>query len=257
MGRIRVLIISAALASALGFMGAPGCTSEDATVVILQNQAPTMGCMVSSSSSDAYVPRGFIDAQANAGYFFTPLLRNFATSTSTAGEGRRIAFLEGAEIRLDFPAGLLSDAELSDLSSRNLVEFSQPFSAAVSPNGGLTSVVFELIPVPVLQALRGPLPEDGTLASIQATVQVFGKLGGSSITTQEFVYWVDVCDGCAKNQLGDCALVDPSADIRTGGVCNLLQDGFVDCCTQAGEEVCPAAVSNMAFDTPSKTAGSL
>jgi hypothetical protein len=246
MGRRREHIVGIAAACALGIAG--GCTGEnaDATLIIVHNKAPEEGCTVPVEEEAVFRSRGFIDVRNESGYLFTPLARNFATTPSNyegQSASRRIIFVEGAEVRLDIQSQLVPAATISSLSAANLLAFSQPFSATLNPDS-FASMAFEIIPLDVLIALRDALPDDGAKVPVQATIQLYGTLAGEEVKSQEYVYWIDMCDGCGTVNLGDCTLLEPGFTPKKGGICSKYQDGFEECCTEGSMLTCPAEPSS-------------
>ena len=233
-------IASIALA---GLVMAMGCVAnrDDAPLIILFNQAPADGCTTSPSKTALARGSGFIDANAPLGYLFTPVVQNTAsTRNGSVDDATRFALIEGANIRVE-ASGPNSDAFLGNLAASNLLEFSQRFSFTVFPDDGLASLGFEILPPQFLASLRSDLGA-GEVAEFDVRIELFGRMGGGVMQSNEFIYPVSVCNGCLVNNLGPC---DAGLMVtRTGGTCQPLQDGgIVDCCTAAaGGLVCPAQV---------------
>lgn len=203
------------------------CTDAGTTLIVLQNQEPGDGCTVSADRGSTFIPRGHIDARAEDGYLFTPLVQNVAEGTGN--DSQRILFVEGADISLsgDFDA------------DSGLTSFSQSFSGSLLP-GDFASFAFVIIPEQLITQLGDSLGEGGSVA-VDAEITVFGTVDGGEVESQAFHYTVDVCDGCTVVDNGSCAALPDGFMADTGGACQPLQDGALDCCTASdGALVCPA-----------------
>src|SRR5690349_13970882 len=143
----RLAFATAAAASLL----ASACTDAGNTLIVLQNQVPGNGCTVSADRSSDFIPRGRIDAAAEDGYLFTPLVQNVAESTGQ--DNQRILFVEGADVTLsgDFEA------------DGSLTSFSQAFSGSLLP-GDLASFAFIIVPEQLVRQLGDALPDGGEVA---------------------------------------------------------------------------------------------
>ncbi len=230
---IRMHTFSSVCILGMYFLISAGCVSSDSPVLIMYNKAPTSSCQLSATDDGMGISAGFIDANSSWGYFFTPLVKNFAATTDYVTTEQRLAFIEGADITLD--------TDINTGLGSEYTAFSQRFSAVVEPDGGIAVLGFELIPVEVVQAHRGQLGSSG-IAKIRATVTMFGRIAGADFETQDYTYWVEVCDGCLINDLGPCEGLTETPS-NTGGACVPLQDtSSVDCCTDGGTYECPASV---------------
>jgi hypothetical protein len=234
MVRLQRLAWIAACAGVL----ATGCTEGGESFFIVQNQSPDVGCVVPATLTAAFIPRGRIEVEAAGGYLFTPVVQSVVQQSPT-GQAARVLFIEGADVTLSFEAGLFSEAELGPLRDGGLARFRQAFSGAIFP-GGLTSFAFEIIPRPMIDALAGKIGAGGSTV-VTAEVVMFGTLDGGSIEGQTFRYPVEVCDGCLRVDRGSCSALPAGFEPATGGNCQVLQDGALDCCTDdAGNLICPA-----------------
>ena len=214
------------------FSLATGCVAgnEDSPVAILYNQQPGADCTISSSETGAAIIRGTIDTTSPAGYLLTPVVKNFAETSDFINVGQRIAYLEGAVIRVNQGGSSLAD-------------FTTTFGAVVEPDGGSTGLLFELVPQQIIEGLRGSLGPDQR-TTLNTTTELFGSLGGSSLETKQFSYTIDVCNGCLINDVGPCSTFSGEVN-NEGGKCNPLQDtSLVDCCTEGGALVCPALTTS-------------
>lgn len=241
---IRISIASSML---LMFVAASaGCVNDqsDSPVLILYNKAPGDMCTITGADTGVGIARGFIDAQSWGGYIFTPIVKNFAATTSAVSMEQRLAFLQGADVRLTLDENVFSAADRSAFESAGLTSFSMGFSGVVDPDGGTASLAFEIIPAELLAEMRTILAVGSQRTGVQASIDLFGTMAGGEFQSQTFQYWVDVCNGCTMNNLGSCADLNGTV-YNQGGTCNPLQDtSIVDCCTDdAGGTICPAVVS--------------
>lgn len=209
-----------------------GCVDADASIRILRNQAPENGCEIPADDGADFLPRGIIDTEAESGYLFTPLVENRGIISA---EAERLFFIEGANVDLFFQNGITPPSDEAQ------VRFRQPLSGSI-PAGELATFAFEIVQKPVLEDLAGQLG-DGESTLVEVDIEILGEIDGGDASSNLFTYPVDVCKGCLTNVIGSCDAL-PSVQVRTGGSCQLLQDGVVDCCTDSeGGLVCPAESS--------------
>lgn len=213
-----------------------GCTADGAeSIQIIRNQLPDEGCVIPTVADGPYQPRGRIDVNSPNGYRFTPLVQSFAEENDNS---MRRTFINGANIDISF-AG--SNTPVVSAGLENSIKFRTLFSGSIAASGS-TSLDFDI----VTRELLADLVDDVTPTNpvqIVASVTIIGELDGDGIESNTFTYPVEVCDGCTTNVLGLCSELDPALEISTGGVCNTLQDGVLDCCTEAdGSLTCPAAI---------------
>ncbi len=232
----RILLYCAA---ALAALVAGGCTTDAGqSLIILQNQVPDDGCIISPSASNDFRSRGIIDVQASLGYIFTPVVQSQILDDTNASTSRVIS-VGGADVEVSFPGGFFSADEEASLRDAALTRFSESLSGSVQPDLGTTSFAFVIVPQRLLDRIGAKLsPGDSVQAS--ANVVVFGDMDGLSVESNPFNYSVDVCNGCMKIVRGDCATLPSSFEPSPGGECNDLQDVALECCTTGGVEVCPA-----------------
>ena len=218
------------LVSALGLSA---CVDGGDTIQVLRNQLPQAGCLVPDSATATFMPRGRIESSAAGGYLFTPLIENRAVPNAAAD---RNVFVDGANVDLKFSDDLFSEAEIKAFNDSGLARFKQSFSGSI-PAGGLASFAFEVLPKGLLDEIDNRLA-DGQSTQVVAQVEVLGTLDGGDIESNLFSYPIQVCKGCLIQNLGSCESII-SEEINTGGVCQALQDGILDCCTDAeGGLVC-------------------
>lgn len=234
-----------ALAAATGVAAAlgSGCTANggDEGILVLKNVVPTAvtgGCSFSSMETEVSLVRGSLDVALPGGYVFIAQLKSRITASS-GQESLRTIFTRGANIDIAFSdASLFTAAEIANLDARNLLHFMAPFTAPISPNGGVTDVLFELIPAEVAAAIAA---KSFTSVVAQTSFTVVGDLAGGDVTSQKFQYPVTITSGGLIHIAGTCASLPAAFTPRIGNPCNAGQDGVVDCCTDIdGGAVCPA-----------------
>lgn len=231
------LLASVIALSGLG-LSSTACTDSDGAIFILQNQVPEAGCVIPSDITSPFLPRGRIDVQSSTGYLFNPLVQNNATVVETAN---RIALVEGAEVDITLP----SATELEGIDS-SLTSFTSRFSGAIQPGGGLTSFSFEIMSKDLLDAIK-PGTTDNRIVAVQASVKIFGEMGGGTVETNSYSYTIDVCDGCMTQNLGACTALADTFVATEGGLCNPSQDIVLQCCTKSDMTVqCPASFESIA-----------
>jgi hypothetical protein len=210
-------------------MTSVACVDGAESIQILRNQLPTDGCVVPTSADGEYQSFGRIDIASQVGYLFTPLIQSNAEAVD---ETTRLVFMKGANVDISFPSGG------GEGTADDLLHFRQPFSGSLSAGGVLTPS-FDIVPKQTLDTLT---VNAGGFLQLSVDVAAVGDLDGSEVTSNTFTYPVEVCSGCLTNVLGDCDGLDLSGvTVRTGGVCNVLQDGIMDCCSAPdGSLTCPA-----------------
>ncbi len=218
------LVILAAAAS--------GCTEGGRPLVILQNLAPEEGCQFPAQAGADRITRGRIDVQAEGGYLFAPLVQNNAIGLAD-NPGARLALIEGADVELTLQEGFTPAADPGDELS-----FTSFFSGAIEPDGGLASFAFIVLTKQFMETYIEPALPPGPLLEINATITVFGQMGGSSTSSVPFHYPIEVCNGCMLVDVGACADLPADFEALEGGLCNTLQDVPLECCD--GGTVCPA-----------------
>ncbi|MBI4509724.1 MAG: hypothetical protein HY698_08800 [Deltaproteobacteria bacterium] len=199
MRRIRDSFSHALLAS-LCLAAAAGCTEQNGSLVILQNQPfGEENCEVSGTRSDVYVPFGMLDLDAQLPYLIRPLLMNGAVAV----EGQlalHYAFLKGADIQL-LPGPQQTSIDLINSLKTEAVR-TQRFSGSVSPNGGTAATIFPAIDADqaVVLATRVPV---GSFVSVVARITVFADMDGGEIATEPFDFPITLCQDCRSAPLDD------------------------------------------------------
>jgi hypothetical protein len=236
MTRLRAITLAAAL-----FTGAGCAGNGDEALLILQNQFPDDGCVISAQEGSLVQDDGTLDVLGGTGYLFTPLVKN-TTLGETGTEAQRRVFIKGARIDIRFAnVELFSDAELQMYDDIGLTRFEVPLAGSVSPDGGTIALSFEIIQAALTRVLTDKISGDAELL-VLADVKVLGELGGGDIESQTFTFAVRVCAGCLINVVAACDALPDAFMPREGNPCNPFQDGTVDCCsTGAAEQLrCPA-----------------
>ena len=220
---VRLALFGALVAAA------PACTNDGgSSFFIVQNQVPTEGCVIPSDVGSGFLSKGTIEASAETGYIFTPVVQSLLTTMEGAAADR-VIFVQGADISLSFPRG-----ELDDVPT-----FRQRFSGSVFP-GGTTSFGFELVPLDTLEDVAAVLGDGAGAVSISAEITLIGTVDGGDVDAEPYFYNIDVCRGCLV-AVYDCADITEGFMPDQGGVCQLFQDGPVDCCVDAEDNlICPA-----------------
>lgn len=225
-----------------------GCAANggDEGLLVLKNVVPAAStggsCSFSSQETEVSLVRGSLDVSFGVGYEFIAQVKSRITALA-GQEAQRTVFTRGANIDLAFAdTALFSASDLTALNAKNLLHFMVPFTAPISPNGGVTDVLFELIP-PELSAAAAA--KSFTSTTLLATFTIVGDLAGGDVTSQKFQFTVTLTNGGARNIKGTCASLSASFTPRVGSPCNPFQDGIVDCCTELDNmnnvvDVCPA-----------------
>jgi hypothetical protein len=249
-------------AAALTTAALAGCqvNTGDSTVLILHNQSPAMGCVLTSDTSSAFLAAGTLDIfnarisqiqRVNQGYFLTPLAENFAFADTMNPQqiSDRTFIAQGAHVDITFSnTDVLTAADQDQLASQGLTHFDVRFAGAILPNQSTTAFGFEVVPADVFNLILKENPfTPGTnytpLGSVQmlVTIRLFGLMGGGSHESQDFTYPVTICDTCLIDDVGLCSTLQSGFMARTGGACTSDQDGVTDCCDDAsGNLICPA-----------------
>lgn len=199
-----------------------GCVNKgDEGMFVLNNTAPTGdSCALTSDPNQPFLPLGAIVAGVNTNYVLTPLIRSRITALE-GHELERTIHLEGANIVLSTVA---TDGSLTQTD-----EFTSLFSGSVSPLGTV-NVIFPIIPAATVKSTT-------TNTTVNATVSVFGTLGGGRVEAEPFNYSVTICTDCLLRNNGPCDTA-PKA-MNKGNPCNVFQDFVVDCCSINNALLCP------------------
>ncbi len=227
----------------LGVTSLAACveTGTDAPMRILNNIAPADSCVISPDAT-LFRDGGRIDTDAARGYLFTPVVINDITLASGDVESQRRIYITGARVHIEF-----YDQSFANLAvDEDLLTFQVPVGGSLAPGGGKSAFGFEVVPTELLTAVGTRLgsptasnPNPKTVLDVH--VQMVGTKAGDGVESNVFRYPVEVCVVCRIRNLGPCAGLPGGYMPNTGGACNLLQDGVLDCCTNGTQAVCPAA----------------
>ncbi len=218
-----------------------GCVNNgaDGPMRIIGNVVPEDGCLVDSTST-TFNDDGVIEASSRLGYVFTPAVINDITLVDGEVAANKTIYVTGARVDISFYDTELGEAVAADAE---LLEFQVPVAGTIDPGGGTSAFSFEVVPPELLAAIgarlgvvteANPLPR----TVLDVRIQMVGTKGGGEVESNVFRYPVEVCVGCLRIDQGACAMLPASFDASPGGVCNVLQDGALDCCDNY--TVCPA-----------------
>jgi hypothetical protein len=191
-------------------------------------------------TSTTFQDDGIIESGSLFGYVFTPSVINEISVIGEELEGPKTVYVTGANVDIFFYDPAFNDLPVDASATR----FRVPVAGAIAPNGGRSGFSFEVVPPEVLAAVgarlgaptaTNPIPR----TTLDVQIQMVGTRGGNEIVSNVFRYPVEVCVGCLSTDLGACSLLTDSVMPAPGGSCNIVQDGFVDCCDNFA--VCPAA----------------
>jgi hypothetical protein len=226
-----------------------GCTaSGDEGFVVLNNSVPDNSCALSGSKDQAFLANGHILTISPAGYQLFPLLESRISVLDGQDPTTRTINIRGARIDLTIESVQLTNGtgQVSNLTDQQrpkvdagLLKFKQLRSGSLPP-GGTANIGLEVLPWSVIpQIMQGITLAAGDRfrAIVVATVVMYGEIGGDEVTSEPFVYPVEICNDCVANIVGPC----PAALMVAGNACNPYQDGTVTCCTDSMNRlVCPA-----------------
>jgi hypothetical protein len=221
-----------------------GCEENSASLVILQNQVPGEGCVVSSEPSGDYRPQGKLDVfwyteiGEPTSYYMFPLVQNNLVSTVDEDNGvveQNCITIKETQVDLDLGA-------LGTYVESNFTKYSVPTAVTICP-GETRAVSVMVVPNQVVSLIASQIPENG-MEYFNAKIRMVGKRGSTKIKSNSLTYPIFVCNGCLINNLGSCDTANIPQDPDPGNPCNPAQDDMLDCCTQGVEWVCPAVGEN-------------
>jgi hypothetical protein len=240
----------------LGFWAATllGCT-DNPSILILRNVRPGADCVVDPGNEEAQF-RGILDVTSplpdgtlNLGYVLTPavsnpVLANMVSPTNPTNPTARTFFIRGAHVEVLAGTGTLSSQVVAALSAAGLSNRTVRIGGSIAP-GGDAGLAFEVIDLEQVQVINQVL--GGTeLVTVVVRVKIFGERDDDDMESLPFEYPITVCRGCLIVDAGMCSAIDPMASLPAGGICNLLQDENLACCTLAsGMAQCPAKPPTM------------
>lgn len=232
-------------------LGLAGCVSDnaDSGLIVLKAVPAEAGCTF-SAGGDTFLSSGIIQSDARNGYLVAPELRNDIVLADGELATPKTVFITGADVEINFPdETLFAAAEQTELRSSGLARFRLPLSGLVEPSGGTAVVPMTVVPPELLARIDAKLAS----AMVERTVvvidiQVLGTRGGGGVSSNVFHFPVEICADCLVTTLGHCIDVTPTQPVHTGGVCQVLQDGQLDCCIDDHDDL--EVVCDMAHPEP-------
>ena len=235
MKKNKILILSVLLVAS--------CKAEtgDNVLEIVRNRVASGECSADGTGDENILGSGFIDVFNNtSGYIFRPeILNNAGPALGTDIQPSGQLFLESANIEITVRNGEQSDAIASALESANINQFNRSLSGAIAA-GDVLIGGFEILPVQALDLFKQNLGIGGAIG-LDVEVQVFGNLNGGDVSSNEFSYPIDVCNGCRVGQVfDDCLNLPAGIPDSEPGACGTFQEsGVVFCCEFEGDTFCP------------------
>jgi hypothetical protein len=238
-------------AAAVAALTVGACANPTSTLVIVQNQQPTVddsnACVVSSDSSESPTSTGLYDVDLDQAYpyYLYPLIQNRLPSIKTTGGIERNSIvLRRLHVTVHAPPGV--DA---GWDPRCPATFDSPATVVLDP-AQARAVKVEGMRVCHGQRLRqliaeGAIPAD-TSQPVYFTLEVtaVADRAGSEQLSDSFPFQVQVCAGCLQSMypLVPACADAPHPNPFTGNPCNIAQDkGTVLCCRDPGDRlICPA-----------------
>ena len=170
-----------AIAMALGTFVALGaaCTDAGSPFFIVHNSVPEPGCSVGSGAGD-FIPRGAIDANADAGYLLTPVAQNTAEEGESASI--HIVFVEGADIELTIQSGFEGAlgvdrlAEVNEIDGNTFTSNEPGYLVVTFPNTGEPGASFKYEYVQKLPCYAKVDPNAGGVQN-ELVVEILGPDG--------------------------------------------------------------------------------
>ncbi len=180
-----------------------GCVDDNVSVFVTGNLAPTIedtGCSYDPAST-ALILQGTLDVGGARNYVVHPRVTNQLQRRGAIGRGETNGvFINRAEVTLTNQEGALID--LGGLPNPFSVPLTVYVPAAASADApGVGTGVLELIPPDYAVSL--PIPPGGStllLASVRLVGQTQGEI---DIETGEWLYPINVCNGCLLACGGD------------------------------------------------------
>lgn len=213
--------------------------SGDEGIYVLNNTAITeTSCSLSGNPAQAMLGHGVINWLSPQAYVMTPLIQSRITAVEGIDDQSKTVQLRGADVALTVKA--ITRDFVTTPSETMLPPFSVLFSGAVGPGASVNAFV-DAIPPGTLRSIgtdNGAATAESFRAEVLASVVIRGELNGDTITSAPYLFPITVCNDCVVVNLGACPVM---GSVRTGNACNPFQDGVVDCCTDASNNlICPA-----------------
>jgi hypothetical protein len=239
-GSLLVVVLAAGLA---------GCISNDRSLQVVHNSFRTEGCD-GFASENSFRAEGLLDLAGGGRYVMVPLLKNFMYN-SKAGVSMSVN-LQQARISYEWLEGreLLEDPQWASVTSSLVLiedqEVTVPMSGRVEAASGVDEPSKTWIDVEVvhssdigksLAALTRTsvaFPLDRLYFGVHLTVE--GEtVGGTGISSNEFVYPIRFCSGCLATEIFDnvaqyvCCVHTTSTEDNTAPSCYPGQDDAPTC----------------------------
>jgi hypothetical protein len=216
----------------------------DEGIYVLNNTAVTgETCSLTGAPSQAMVGHGLISVYSPTAYVMTPLVQSRIKSAENVDDISKTIQLRGADIRLTIKAvSIERDGNFMVTNPETMLPgFSVLFSGSIPPGGSVNAFV-DLIPPGTIRQIAqmsgADLNIDSLNSEVQAEVVIKGDLAGDSVESQPFYYPVTICNDCVVVNNGACPMTLMAP--RSGNACNPYQDGIVDCCVDASNNlICP------------------
>jgi hypothetical protein len=221
-----------------------GCGRVPGQFEILNDQIPNPGLVCSVPiNPTVYMGEGLLDVAivrtgAPSAYLLFPLIENNLPGSGAANDPNQIQ-ITGFDVDIS-TIGSGTPAAMQVLNDNSqLLHFRVPWSGGVSSGGGQISAIVETVPVALAMQLAGAGGLGATPGlTLNLRVQAVGSTNsGRSLTSDPFNFPLEVCNGCLIGNVAPC----PYRATNAGNACNPAQDLAVDCCTENGNLICPAA----------------
>jgi hypothetical protein len=249
--RRRFALASWAAFLPLWALSAAGCGRVPGQFEIVNDQVPQEGCLIGVDET-VYRGSGELDLSlvsdgASTAYKVFPLIKNNLPASAAGVDVNQIVLTSFA---VDIsPLGTVPSATAAllaalegDAAGHALLHYQQPWSGSIASGGGKISASVPAFPVALAAQIRGT-GDVGASPSLTMNlrVRVFGHTTSQDIESDPFDFPVALCAGCLVANVRACPYA--AAPANAGNQCNIAQDTPVDCCTNNGNLVCPAVVS--------------
>lgn len=211
----------------------------------------TTNCVAKPESAGILRAVGRLDTSLANGYVAALLVGSQLTQRGSREQLRTETarlMLEGAEVTLTDGYGTPLDIGTNPFTTLG--------NGFVDPAGGTQpgfgTIFVELIPATVMSAVSEALP--GGSGVVRAKVRVFGTtLGGQPLESGDYVYSIEICNGCLIDYPTGSDLSKGLGDFECGGppssnaaeVCAIGQDLSVPCTLCAGAyDICKHPCAN-------------
>ena len=221
-----------------------GCAADgDDSILVLSNVRADDMCVTTATGTQTVISHGSLDTVLTPflkGYLFFADLKSRITALDGA-EDQRTIIVTGVNVDITFPGStLFSTAELADLRAQNLTHFNESASTVLTPNGGLATLPFQLVPESLVERIVAKVAGKAFALEANAVFTVLGDMSGQKVASQAFSYGVTIGTNVVVNNVGACSGLQSTFVANKGYACNPVQDGELDCCTSGSGLVCPA-----------------